>query len=66
MEALEEVFNETMPREMGFDYLGMSFQEKKAQQGVLACVDLRFFAAVRVPDSGGACTRAGRCRSACC
>jgi HAE1 family hydrophobic/amphiphilic exporter-1 len=23
-----------MPREMGFDYLGMSFQEKKAQQGV--------------------------------
>ena len=32
--ALEEVFAETMPREMGFDYLGMSFQEKKAQQGV--------------------------------
>jgi HAE1 family hydrophobic/amphiphilic exporter-1 len=32
--ALEEVFKQTMPREMGFDYLGMSFQEKKAQQGV--------------------------------
>src|SRR3984893_17972339 len=32
--ALEQVFAETMPREMGFDYLGMSFQEKKAQQGV--------------------------------
>ena len=32
--ALEEVFAETMPREMGFDYLGISFQEKKAQQGV--------------------------------
>jgi HAE1 family hydrophobic/amphiphilic exporter-1 len=32
--ALEEVFAETMPPEMGFDYLGMSFQEKKAQQGV--------------------------------
>jgi HAE1 family hydrophobic/amphiphilic exporter-1 len=32
--ALEEVFAQTMPREMGFDYLGMSFQEKKAQQGV--------------------------------
>jgi HAE1 family hydrophobic/amphiphilic exporter-1 len=34
MAALEEVFAKTMPREMGFDYLGMSFQEKKAQQGV--------------------------------
>jgi HAE1 family hydrophobic/amphiphilic exporter-1 len=32
--ALEEVFAETMPPEMGYDYLGMSFQEKKAQQGV--------------------------------
>ena len=32
--ALEEVFNETMPREMGFDYSGMSFQEQKARQGV--------------------------------
>jgi HAE1 family hydrophobic/amphiphilic exporter-1 len=32
--ALEEVFAQTMPREMGYDYLGMSFQEKKAQQGV--------------------------------
>src|SRR5271169_6335189 len=36
MRALEEVFAETMPREMGYDYLGMSFQEKKAQQGVPA------------------------------
>jgi HAE1 family hydrophobic/amphiphilic exporter-1 len=34
MAALEEVFAQTMPREMGYDYLGMSFQEKKAQQGV--------------------------------
>jgi hydrophobic/amphiphilic exporter-1 (mainly G- bacteria), HAE1 family len=34
MHALEEVFHETMPNEMGFDYLGMSFQEKKAQEGV--------------------------------
>src|SRR6202045_4260535 len=25
-----------MPREMGFDYLGMSFQEKKAKEGVPA------------------------------
>lgn len=34
MKALEEVFAQTMPAEMGYDYLGMSFQEKKAQQGV--------------------------------
>jgi len=32
--ALEEVFKETMPREMGFDYSGISFQEQKARQGV--------------------------------
>jgi HAE1 family hydrophobic/amphiphilic exporter-1 len=32
--ALEDVFAKTMPREMGFDYIGMSFQEKKAQEGV--------------------------------
>jgi HAE1 family hydrophobic/amphiphilic exporter-1 len=32
--ALEEVFAQTMPRDMGYDYLGMSFQEKRAQQGV--------------------------------
>jgi hydrophobic/amphiphilic exporter-1 (mainly G- bacteria), HAE1 family len=34
MKALEEVFAETMPPGMGFDYMGMSFQEQKAQQGV--------------------------------
>ncbi len=33
-DALEEVFAQSMPPEMGFDYLGMSFQEKKASQGV--------------------------------
>jgi HAE1 family hydrophobic/amphiphilic exporter-1 len=32
--ALEEVFHQTMPREMGFDYSGMSFQEQKAREGV--------------------------------
>jgi HAE1 family hydrophobic/amphiphilic exporter-1 len=32
--ALEEVFAQTMPTDMGYDYMGMSFQEKKAQQGV--------------------------------
>jgi len=34
MRALEEVFAETMPPGMGFGYLGMSYQEQKAQQGV--------------------------------
>ena len=34
MNALEEVFRQTMPNEMGYDYLGLSYQEKKAQQGV--------------------------------
>ncbi|MGY6276954.1 efflux RND transporter permease subunit [Methylomonas sp. MgM2] len=34
MTALEEVFAETMPSDMGYDYIGMSFQEKMAQQGV--------------------------------
>jgi HAE1 family hydrophobic/amphiphilic exporter-1 len=34
MTALEAVFAETMPPEMGYDYLGISFQEKLAQQGV--------------------------------
>jgi hydrophobic/amphiphilic exporter-1 (mainly G- bacteria), HAE1 family len=32
--ALEEVFKQTMPSEMGFDYLGISFLEQKARQGV--------------------------------
>ena len=34
--ALEEVFKQTMSREMGFDYMGMSYQEQKARQGVPA------------------------------
>ncbi len=34
MKALEETFARTMPREMGYDYLGMSFQEKQSQQGI--------------------------------
>ena len=36
MRALEETFAQTMPREMGFDYIGMSFQEKKAAAGIPA------------------------------
>jgi hydrophobe/amphiphile efflux-1 (HAE1) family protein len=34
--ALEEVFDETMPHDMGYDWMGMSFQEQKAAQGVSA------------------------------
>jgi HAE1 family hydrophobic/amphiphilic exporter-1 len=34
MKALEEVFHQTMPAEMGFDYIGMSYQEKRAAEGV--------------------------------
>ena len=34
MNALEQTFAETMPSEMGYDYSAMSFQEKKAQEGV--------------------------------
>ena len=36
MKALEEVFAQTMPREMGYDYSGMSFQEKVAAEGISA------------------------------
>src|SRR6266850_51849 len=36
--ALEDVFRQTMPREMGFDYSGMSYQEQKAREGVPASV----------------------------
>ncbi len=34
--ALEEVFAQTMPHEMGYDWLGMSYQEQRASQGVPA------------------------------
>ncbi len=42
MQALETVFKETMPDEMGYDYIGMSFQEKVAAQGVPASVIFGF------------------------
>src|SRR6202521_1074289 len=32
--ALEAVFKQTMPSEMGFDYLGISYQEQRAREGV--------------------------------
>jgi hydrophobic/amphiphilic exporter-1 (mainly G- bacteria), HAE1 family len=38
MTALEETFKDTMPPEMGYDYMGMSYQEKKAAEGVSPAV----------------------------
>ena len=38
MAALEDVFHKTMPSQMGFDYMGMSYQEQKAAQGVSPAV----------------------------
>ena len=34
MAALEETFSRTMPNDMGYSYSGMSYQEKKAAEGV--------------------------------
>jgi HAE1 family hydrophobic/amphiphilic exporter-1 len=42
MKAMEEVFAETMPSDMGYDYIGMSFQEKQAQQGLSPAVVFGF------------------------
>jgi hydrophobic/amphiphilic exporter-1 (mainly G- bacteria), HAE1 family len=42
MKAMEEVFKATMPNEMGFSYMGMSYQEKRAQEGVSAAVIFAF------------------------
>ena len=36
--ALEDVFHQTMPPEMGFDYMGMSRQEQKAREGIPSSV----------------------------
>ncbi len=40
--ALENVFKQTMPGEMGFDYLGMSYQEQKAREGISSSVIFGF------------------------
>ena len=36
MAALEDVFHKSMPSQMGFEYMGMSYQEQKAAQGISA------------------------------
>jgi len=40
--ALVDVFKQTMPSEMGYDWLGMSYQEVKAEEGVPASVIFGF------------------------
>jgi HAE1 family hydrophobic/amphiphilic exporter-1 len=40
--ALEDVFKQTMPGEMGFDYMGMSYQEQKARDGLSSSVIFGF------------------------
>jgi multidrug efflux pump len=42
MNAMQEVFAQTMPAGMGYDYLGMSFQENLAAQGVSPMVIFGF------------------------
>jgi HAE1 family hydrophobic/amphiphilic exporter-1 len=42
MKALEEVFHQTMSPDMGLGYIGMSYQEKKAQEGIPAAAIFGF------------------------
>ena len=63
MKALEEVFRQTMPNEMGYDYLGISYQEKKAQQGVSPTVVFAM-SLFSCSSFSPRFTKAGRCPSA--
>jgi HAE1 family hydrophobic/amphiphilic exporter-1 len=40
--ALKDVFKQTMPREMGYDWMGMSYQEQKARHGISPSVIFGF------------------------
>jgi HAE1 family hydrophobic/amphiphilic exporter-1 len=40
--ALEDVFKQTMPIDMGFDYQGMSYQEQQAREGISSSVIFGF------------------------
>ena len=42
MEILEEIFDETMPEGMGYDYMGMAYQAKQAAAGVSPAVIFAF------------------------
>jgi HAE1 family hydrophobic/amphiphilic exporter-1 len=54
MRALEAVFAETMPSEMGYDYIGHVVPGAEGAAGHLAGGHLRLLAALRLPDPGGA------------
>ena len=51
--AMEDVFRKTMPTQMGYDYMGMSYQEVKAAQGVSPSYDLRVGILCGLPHHGG-------------
>ncbi len=51
MKAMEEVFAQTMSNEMGFAYMGMSYQEKRAQEGISRDRNFRLIALFRFPHS---------------
>ena len=42
MAALEDVFKQTMPHDMGYDYMGISYQEKEAAKGTSAAMTYGF------------------------
>jgi len=42
MAALEDTFKQTMPSNMGYDYMGISYQEKEAQKGTSAAMTYGF------------------------
>ncbi len=66
MAALEEVFAQTMPPEMGYDYSGHLVPGEESAARRFAIGHLRILAAVRVPDSRRALRELVVCRSACC
>ena len=53
MAALEQVFAQTMPHDMGYDYMGMSFQQKQAEQGISATTIFGVSILCCFPDSSG-------------
>ena len=52
MTALEEVFKQTMPSEMGYTYTGMSFQEKKAMREMIRATVLAQPSELNEPSEG--------------
>ena len=53
IKALEEVFQKTMPQEMGYDYIGMSLPGEKGERRCPHLRHLRDVAAFRVSDPRG-------------